>query len=159
MYPYKYHFSRDNASPTGQSPGRLRAERARRFADTVAARAQWLPDDDRSLMLALYEHGQRVHELAAISGSTVRYLRCRARSILSRLRSDEFAFVVLYQSQWGPTTQAVARACILGGKSIRTAATSLGLTQYQVRRHRDLVLTLFQDSVAAGDAARRARAS
>jgi len=173
MHPYKYHLSSEDASrrasrtPTSSpaagprplfpsKPGR-RAEYARLFAATIVARSEWLPADERSLLRALYEHGQRISEVAAVWGRPPSSLRSKVRSILRRMRSEEFAFVALHLQEFSPTMRAVADACILRGMSIVAAAAELKLTQHQVRRHRDLVLTLFQESLAA--ARRGARAS
>jgi hypothetical protein len=109
-------------------------------------------------MRALYEQGQRLCEVAAIWGRPARTLRGRVRSILRRMRSEEFAFVALHLQEFSPTMRAVATACILHGMSIRAAAAELKLTQHQVRRYRDLALTMFLESSAAAGPRRGARA-
>lgn len=76
-------------------PPDLRRRDARRNAEQIAGRAQFLPRHERCMITAFYEQGRNIAELAALSGQSPRSLRREVRRILARLTSPEFAFVAV----------------------------------------------------------------
>jgi len=133
----------------------LRFTRGRVGIDQVLERAAHLPDADRALVHAVYATGTSVQALAALTRQSPRVLRRRLRSLIDRLRSREFAFVVAIAPALPPIRRAIALACYVEGRTQRDVAHDLALTQYTVRRHREAILAM----IDAADTARRARAT
>lgn len=102
---------------------------------------------DRALLDAVYLKGQRTIDLARVAGCSVRVIRTRVRRLSHRMTSRSFVFVSRHSGDWPAMRRAVARACFIEGRSLRSAAAELGLTQSAVRHHREAVLALLEHGV------------
>lgn len=120
----------------------LRRRAMRINAETILMRSQWLPPADRALLASVFDRGQRVREVARLTGRPERSLRRRIKALVRRALSVEFAFVASRHGQWSPTLRAVAVAVYLHGRSIRAVARDLNLTCYAVRVKRDTVTSM-----------------
>ena len=121
----------------------LRRKRQRDLADSILSRAEYLARPDRTLILAVYEDNRRISHLARMMGLHPRSLRRRIRRLIERMMSPKFAFVAARRDQWSATQRRVATACVLHGLSIKAASEQLKLSHYTVRKHCDIVQTLF----------------
>ena len=121
----------------------LRRKRQRDMADSILSRAEYLARPDRTLILAVYEDNRRISDLARMMDHHPRTLRRRIRRLIERMMSPKFAFVASRRDQWSATQRRVATACVLQGLSIRAASEQLKLSHYTVRKHCDIVQTLF----------------
>jgi DNA-directed RNA polymerase specialized sigma24 family protein len=133
---FDYRFDPDQALD-------LRRKRQREMADSIISRAEYLTGPDRTLVLAVYEDNRRMSDLARMMGIHPRSLRRRVRRLIERMMSPKFAFVASRRDQWASTQRRVATACVLHGLSIRAAADQLKLSHYTVRKHCDIVQTLY----------------
>ena len=122
----------------------LRRKHRRELVEAVLQASPYLPDQDRALLEAFYRDGRPVAELAALAGCTPRVIRRRIRTLVARVLSPRFAFVAHHEPRWSPTRRRVARACVLGGRSLREAADDLALSLHTVRRHHDAINALFE---------------
>lgn len=122
----------------------LRRKRQRDMADSILSRAEYLARPDRTLILAVYEDNRRISDLARMMDHHPRTLRRRIRRLIERMMSPKFAFVASRRDQWSATQRRVATACVLQGLSIRAASEQLKLSHYTVRKHCDIVQTLFE---------------
>ncbi len=120
----------------------LRRRRTREMAEVLVGRAEWLGDEDRAIVSAVYQDGISAKDLANIRGQSPRCVRRRIHALVQRITSDEFAFVLRARDQWPPTRRRVATACVLRGMSLREAGDKLGLSLHAVRKHMDAVRAL-----------------
>ena len=124
--------------------GDLRRRQTRVQTESLLARAQWLCRSERELIGSIYEQGRRVSDVAAMMDVDPRWLRSKVRRIVQRVSTPEFAFVALHLHDWPPSTQKVARACVLEGRSQRDAARTLKMSLHTVRKHRDAIVRMAQ---------------
>ena len=68
----------------------LRRKRQRDTADSILARAEFLPPPDRTLILAVYEDSRTVSDLARMMGKDPRALRRRIHRLVQRMVSPRF---------------------------------------------------------------------
>ncbi|MBC7771233.1 MAG: hypothetical protein H7210_01935 [Pyrinomonadaceae bacterium] len=122
----------------------LRRRHGREAAEALVLRATWLPDCDRQLVLAVYEEGKSVIDLASLMKQPVRTLRARVRRLVERITSPIFAFVALNLDQWPMMLKRVAEACVVRGLTIKEASAELRISYYSVRRHLDLIRTMLE---------------
>ncbi len=115
-----------------------RAERAAR----LCALADALAPTDRALIRWAYGDGKPLGELAAVHRVTTRAMSRRLQRLARRCESAEFGFVLSRVRTWEPPLALVARACVLEGRSLRSAAATLGMGIHQVRALRTVVLSM-----------------
>lgn len=108
----------------------------------VVQRAEWLEESDAALVRATYRDGHAAAAVARIMQQDERGLQRRLRKLIARLVSAEFSVVIQHWGNWNSTRRAVARACVLHGRSIRVAAEQLNLSLHTVRRHREAILAM-----------------
>jgi hypothetical protein len=108
--------------------------------------AEHISPVDRALLRAVYERGMTAHAFATATRQSHSVVQARLRRIQKRLASPLFRFVLRHQRDWPPLRRAAAQAAILHGQPLRTVASLLGLSLYQVRRELDRVRTLFEES-------------
>ncbi len=118
----------------------LLQERGRRFR----AYAELLPEPERALVQALFEHGHSLSGLARITGLWPSTLHRRLERIVTRISSPKFAFVAARLGGLTPVRQRVGRACVLHGRSLRQAALELRLPGHVVRRHVEALHAMFE---------------
>lgn len=104
--------------------------------------ADALAPTDRALIRWAYADGKPLAELAAVHRVTPRSMSRRIRRLSRRCESPEFGFVLARLRSWEPPLALVARACVLEGRSLRTAAATLGMSAHQVRALRTVVLSM-----------------
>lgn len=120
----------------------LRRKREGAMAERVGHRAAALPKRDRALLDAVYRDGRPVVELAAIMNLPAPVVRRRVRTLVRRVLSPEYGFVLANRDAWTPTRRKVADACVIEGLSIRTAAAKLRLSLHTVRAQRSIIQAL-----------------
>ncbi|MFK7883569.1 MAG: hypothetical protein AB8F26_05220 [Phycisphaerales bacterium] len=122
----------------------LRRTRDDRTSDRIVARACWLEDPDRSLILAVFRDGQPVTALARIQSEDPRALRRRVARAAARLLDARAEFVAEHAKGWAPARQRVAREIFHRGSSLRQTMRRTGLSLYTVRVHRDAIEGMFE---------------
>lgn len=142
----------DRGQDRARTERRVRAEGVSEASDPLRAvvrLAQWLPDDERALVGAVYEDGRSISRVAHLTGRAPGELRRALAQLIARVSAPEYAFVVVNRSRWPAARARVATACWLEGRSVRGAAESLGLSLYEVRIHREAVRALIDDALKA----------
>jgi len=147
-----YSVTADRFDPSEASD--LRRRRQRALTETLLDRAEHLPADDRALLESVYREGASVSGLAELLNTPARSLRRRVRRLVQRVLSERYVFVAHRRREWSPTRRRVAEACVLGGRSLREAASELRLSLHAVRRHADAIHAMYE---AERDARRQAR--
>ncbi|GJQ29145.1 MAG: hypothetical protein HBSAPP03_10290 [Phycisphaerae bacterium] len=117
---------------------RLRAQ----VADLVRERCEGLPPDDAALLRAIFIAGQTKVEIARLSGKPIHIVRARVKTLIRRVTSREFVYVLRARRGWTATRRSVGEACFLHGLSTKAAAGVLRLSPHQVRRHREAIAAL-----------------
>jgi DNA-directed RNA polymerase specialized sigma24 family protein len=121
----------------------LRRRSSRDMAEAIVARAQHLAGSDRAIIELVYGEGKTAVEVAALRDECPRAVRRRLRSVVSRLQSPLFAFVVAERARFSPVRRRIATMCVLHGHSIRAAAERTGLSLHAVRTHMHAIRALF----------------
>ena len=132
----------------------LRRHRNQPLAESLLDAAQFLDEPDRALIVAIFRNGDTVNAVAARRGCSRHAVSRRVRMLADRLTSPRFMFALACLPDWPNERQAIARACILNGRSVRDAATSLRLTLYTVRRELHLINDLYREAEAAAEVQR-----
>jgi transposase-like protein len=104
--------------------------------------ADSLAPTDRALIRWAYGDGKPLVDLAAVHRVSVRAMSRRIQKIVQRCESPEFGFVLARVRAWEPPMALVARACVLEGRSLRSAAGTLGMSIHEVRALRTVVLSM-----------------
>jgi transposase-like protein len=121
------------------------------FAREVVALGQHLSPPDARLLKQVYEAGTGLGAIAELLNLDVRTVQRRVRLLTQRVRSPEFAFVLLRAATFERDMARVADACIIRGQGMRAAAESLGLSVHTVRRLREHVLAMARGAASVGD--------
>ncbi len=129
-------------TPHSQSDLRRRGVRER--TDLILLRAEHLEPEDRRLLEVFLSDGMTCNAVAELLGDSPRRVRRRVRTLIERVTSDRYAFVMRERDRWPATRRRVATACVLQGRSFREAAEQLRLTFHTVRRHMNAVEAIFE---------------
>lgn len=116
----------------------------REQAARLRHRAALLPDDERALVEALFEHGRSICSMARLMDLWPTTLKRRLDRVVTRLASPKFGFFAARLPRLSPVRQRIARACILHGFSQRAAARELRMSHHVVRRHADALHAMFE---------------
>jgi DNA-directed RNA polymerase specialized sigma24 family protein len=122
----------------------LRRKESRTLTDLLLTRGECLPRCDRELLRLVYADGKRATEAGMLLSEHPRKVRRRLKDLAERLVSPRFEFVARQRSSWPPTRRKVATHVYLHGLSLRETCARLGLTNYVVRRHCDVVDGMFE---------------
>lgn len=130
----------------------LRRYRRAELASMVVERAAFLPEPEREVLVGLYARGQSTRSVGALSGVSARVVRKKAKALIGRIFSPEFAFVALHctpeaRAAWPASMREAAMRLFLRGWSLDRTARELHLSYHAVRRHRDALRTM---AAAAG---------
>jgi hypothetical protein len=128
---------------------------SRASVDRLVSRAEVLSRADQALIAAIYLKHQTLAAVACLQGTSVRVVRRRLYSIIRRVHTPEFIYVVRRRARWPEQQRRVATAIFLRGLTMRQTARGLKLPYFTVRRLRDVVLALI---TAALDESARAKA-
>lgn len=125
--------------------------RNRRVAmERLLGRVEYLPGAERALIEAVFRNDTPVVRVAALSGRTgqVRQLRRQVRAIVTRALSDRFGSMArqirVGTHRWPPLRRRIGELLYLEGKTLRTAASELGITVHVVRAHRAALEAIFE---------------
>ena len=121
----------------------LRKRPDRDLAEKLVELARWTLPEDRALIEAVYRDGISAARLASLNGRSPRAVRQRIHTIVTRILSDRFMFVLRQRDNWPTRRRRVADLCVLRGMSMRQASESLGYTLHTVRRQLDVINALF----------------
>ncbi|MFG0275079.1 MAG: hypothetical protein ACF8QF_08480 [Phycisphaerales bacterium] len=135
--------------PIGASD--LRRRRTPLVVEEVVLRAALLPEADRALLLAVYRDATPARTIAELRGLHVRRVRRRVRSLVQRVLSPRFGFVMDHMASWPRTRRRVAQAVVIEGRPRREASETLGVTIHTVRRRMEEIRLLEQASRAGAD--------
>lgn len=160
--PHALTLPRPSAGGCPRDLGRtmdLRRYRRAELASMVVERAAFLPARDREVLVGLYARGQSTHSVGALCGVSARVVRKRAKALIGRIFSPEFAFVALHctteaRAAWPASMRETAMRLFLHGQSLERAARELRLSYHLVRRHRDALRTMAAAAGAMEDAQR-----
>lgn len=122
----------------------------RELAELVVQRAEFLPSEDRALLVAVFGDGRSVKEVAALMGVEARWLRRRVGRLTRRVASDRFIFVVRHRDSWPGVRRRLATACVVQGRSLRLAAAEVKTSLYNARKQMDAVQALLDAIVQGG---------
>jgi len=130
--------------------GDLRRKRSRRLVEMIQEGSQHLPEPEKNLLVAIFEHGDPISKVAREAAADPRKLGRQVRRITQRVLDPRFRFVADHQSKWRPTRRKVACACVIEGLSIREAAEKLSLSAYTVRKHKEVIDALCEELPTIG---------
>jgi len=116
----------------------------RDYGEAILRFARALPEDERSLLEAVYGRGLSVKDVAGLVREEPRRLARRVKRLVERLLSPRFAFVYARRHAWPPRRRRVAETVVLHGRSMREACDALALSLHTVRRELDKVDALFE---------------
>lgn len=138
-----------DAQPTPNTPAApsldLRRTRDESLGATIAERARWLNEPDRTLVLAVFRDGVAAADLARIHGLPPRAIRRTVTRAAQRLLNPMAPFVARHAPDWTPTRARVARSIYIHGRSMRATADHAGLSLHAVRIHRDAIEGMFDE--------------
>ncbi len=104
------------------------------FAHRLLDLAEYLPDEDRALLQAVYDRGMRPTEFARAIRARPRAIRHRVRGLVERVSSPLFQFVATQQDAWTSQRRLIAQLNVLRGRSQREVARRLGVSLHLVRQ-------------------------
>ena len=117
---------------------RVRTQRAARLCELAIE----LPTDERAILLSRYADGRSSTQIAAIAGCTRHHIERKLRVLTKRLARPEYVFLAPRLARLDPEQRAIARACIIQGLSIRSAAAQLNMSQHALRERRSVLLAM-----------------
>ncbi|MFG0247108.1 MAG: hypothetical protein ACF8MF_13755 [Phycisphaerales bacterium JB052] len=117
----------------------LRRRRETRMTDHLVRRAHWLEQEDRELILAVFDRGQSAVSIAKMKHLPVRHVRKQIRHLVDRLNDPRVAYVVAHHNSWNPTMQAIGHELFVQGRTMREVCKDLGLSLHCVRKNRDAI--------------------
>ena len=109
---------------------KIRADIACKLLDL----AEYLPDEDRALLQAVYDRGMRPIEFARAIRVSPRTIRNRVRGLVERVSSPLFQFVAAQQGAWSSQRRLIAELNVFRGRSQREVARRLGVSLHRVRQ-------------------------
>ncbi len=124
----------------------LRRRRTIASNDRLIKRAHWLEPHDRELILAMFRDGQTANTIALRTRQCPRHTRRKIKQLVRRLNDPRVAYVVTHHEHWSRSRKAVARSLFIQGQSIREVTQELGISFYTVRKHREDINAMFQES-------------
>jgi DNA-directed RNA polymerase specialized sigma24 family protein len=127
------------------------ARQRRDWADTVLMRACWLDAAERALVEQVVGKGVRPHEIAAVSGRSLRTVQRQLNRVIERLMDKEVEHILRAHGDWDAMASSVALAVWVQGCTLRDTARRLGISLHQVRQQVQVVRGL----LAADQAGRR----
>ncbi|MEM7626617.1 MAG: hypothetical protein AAF333_13560 [Planctomycetota bacterium] len=127
-------------------------------ADFVLSMAGHLSRRDQVLIDYIYGQGKSVADYARLVRCNFRTAQQRIQSIIKRIYSKNFQYLIAHEPLLPREYRAVARRLILEGRGLRNTARLTGRSLHQVRRqHLELLVLLEAQSRAwsAGDPVER----
>ena len=106
--------------------------------------AAYLPEEDRLLLEQVYQHGQRISEVAKLMKVRPRALQRRVQRLVQRLADKRFRFVARHLDLLPRELRGVAKLRVLEGRSLRSTAARSGLSLHQVRQRLDRLAFIVQ---------------
>ena len=126
-------------SPGAPPPRAASTPRAEHTAH-LCAMAQFLAPADRALLLLAHSDGKTLAQIGALVGATRHATQRRLQRLARRVLAPEFAFVAARLRDLDAPSRAVARICILEGRSVRQGADELKMSRHAVRETRLVLL-------------------
>jgi AraC-like DNA-binding protein len=111
---------------------RITTERA--SLDTLISRAEYLPANDRTLLLAHYHHGIPLDELASLHHISRRQLRRKLDTLRNTLSDPSFLLTVRFGKRLPKNLLAFARGCWIESIPLRTLARQHNESLHKVRQ-------------------------
>ncbi len=122
----------------------LRRRRETRMTDRLVRRAHWLKQEDRELILAMFDRGQSAVSIARMKHIPVRHVRKQIRHLVARLNDPRVAYVMAHNNSWNPTMQAIGQGLFIHGRTMRDLSKELGISLHCVRKNRDAIEAMTQ---------------
>ena len=96
--------------------------------------SQHLPEEDRALIKAIYERGMKPNDFARAIKISPRSMRYRLQSLMLRMRSPLYQYVIKHTGGWSQRRQTIANHVVLRGQSQRKTAQCLSLSVHRIRQ-------------------------
>ena len=143
------HASNGHAGRAPSAPRRFRFTHHARTqrAAHLCALARELPPDERALVLARFSDGRSGAQISALIGCDRHLVERRLRRLVARLSTPEFAYLAPRLNLFDDAQRSIARACIIEGRSIRSAAAHLNISQHSLREARAVLLALIRSNL------------
>lgn len=125
--------------------------------ETLLQRARYLMPEDGAILIACYQDGLRISDLANLRQISIRTMRRHIKRLAIRIISPIFEYVMLYESSWPATRARIARAVYLQGQSLRAVADSLHMSLHIVRRQAQCIRAIYEDHAYSNSAPRSPR--
>ena len=125
--------------------------------ETLLQRARYLMPEDGAILIACYQDGLRISDLANLRQMSIRTMRRHIKRLAIRIISPIFEYVMLYESSWPATRARIARAVYLEGQSLRAVADSLHMSLHIVRRQAQCIRAIYEDHAYSNSAPRSPR--
>ncbi|MEM1027282.1 MAG: hypothetical protein AAGJ38_04300 [Planctomycetota bacterium] len=113
-------------------------------ADFVLAMAKHLSNRDRLLIEHLYREGRTAADFARLARRNVRTVQHRVKSILKRIYSPEFRYLLAHEDVLPRELRSTARRLFLEDQGLRGTARLTGLSLHAVRQHRIQIAALLE---------------
>ena len=131
-----------SAAPILSAPARWVDNARAKHAARICELAQHLAPTDRAILQLAYADGKTIPQIAALIGAPRHATQRRLRRLTRRVLTPEFAFIAPQLGELDAVARAVARCCIIEGRSVRDAAAHLRTTQHAVRAARHTLLAM-----------------
>ncbi len=106
----------------------------RREVERMMRLAAFLPEDERTLLQQVYDHGQPASRLAPMLHLSPRQLQRRVVRLVERLGMEEFALLAECPRLLPGPVRRVGKLHFIDGLSLREVAERTGLSLYRVRQ-------------------------
>lgn len=107
----------------------------RDLAEVLLRRAEWLDREDRALLEQVLGCGVSTRAVADLTHVSRRTIQRRVLGLVRRLKDPQTLAVLRRHGRWPATTSAVALLVLVRGSTQRQAASELGMSLHEVRRH------------------------
>lgn len=115
-----------------------------RLASRIVARAEWLPEPERSMVVSVFGSGLSAGRVAKLRSMEPRVARRMVSKAAGRLLDPRAVYVAARAADWPVARAQVGRAIFHDGCTLRETARRLDLTLYTVRVHRDAIEGMFE---------------
>lgn len=123
--------------------------RQRLDVDFILAMAKHLSHRDRILIEHVYRDGRTAADFARLARRNVRTVQRRIKSIIKRIYSAEFQYLLAHEEVLPRDYRSTARRLFLEDQGLRATARLTGLSLHAVRLHRIQIAALLEAKTQA----------
>lgn len=121
----------------------------REDVDFLLEMAKHLSHRDRSLIEYLYRDGRSAADYARLSRRNIRATQKRVKSLIKRIYSSEFQYVLAHEKVLPREYHATVRRLFLEDQGLRATARLTGMTLHAVRQQRTELAALLKAKATA----------